>query len=24
VLVRVLDAFPAQRGVIDRIRRLFG
>ncbi len=24
VLVRVLDAFPAQRGVIDRIRKLFG
>jgi len=24
VLVRVLDAFPAQRGVIDRIRALFG
>ncbi len=24
VLVRVLDAFPAQRGVIDRLRKLFG
>ena len=24
VLVRVLDTFPAQRGVIDRIRKLFG
>jgi len=24
VLVRVLDAFPAQRGVIDRIRKMFG
>jgi protein phosphatase len=24
VLVRVLDAFPAQRGVVDRLRRLFG
>jgi PPM family protein phosphatase len=24
VLVRVLDAFPAQRGVIDRIRKIFG
>ena len=24
VLVRVLDAFPAQRGVIDRIIGLFG
>jgi PPM family protein phosphatase len=24
VLVRVLDTFPAQRGVIDRIRRIFG
>jgi PPM family protein phosphatase len=24
VLVRVLDAFPAQRGVIDRLRRLLG
>jgi len=23
VLVRVLDAFPAQRGVVDRIRKLF-
>jgi protein phosphatase len=24
VLVRVLDSFPAQRGVIDRIRKIFG
>ncbi len=24
VLVRVLDAFPARRGVIDRLRRMFG
>ena len=24
VLVRVLDSFPAQRGVIDRIRKMFG
>jgi serine/threonine protein phosphatase PrpC len=24
VLVRVLDAFPAQRGVIDRILGIFG
>jgi PPM family protein phosphatase len=24
VLVRVLDAFPARRGVVDRLRRLFG
>ena len=24
VIVRVLDAFPAKRGVIDRIRKIFG